>query len=326
MYIRYIDFSNRINQNNTIKNNSSIKTSFTGQKIDKNADEQTIHGIKERNGTHPTTKSYTAVYNLVTIFNDPRSFMQNRLLSDGFSENDILKWGIYNSSASSNTETEAAKAFAEDFRVFEKEESKANAILEPKKENEDILAMQRIYSLLDKKFENADTENYKKAFVELSSVFKENFGTTFPEDKPIQDLILQILRYSNRYNEPVVRALLDNENFNNINIPQAIRGILTKDGADAALTALKEVDDAHFDKSFSLPLAIMLSNASSKNLPMIEKMLQEQDFLLADKNFVTQKLAEFLKRYDFLTVSYIHSEDMTLQEVSDIMDTESEEE
>ena len=81
-----------------------------------------------------------------------------------------------------------------------------------------------------------------------------------------------------------------------------------------------------YKKDFSFPLAILISEANENNIGMIEKMLDEQEFLSENTDFVSNKLMNFLRNAGTgLSAIYEENQDLTLNEINELLESESNE-
>ena len=91
--------------------------------------------------------------------------------------------------------------------------------------------------------------------------------------------------------------------------------------------ALQMGQEMGYEKEFSFPLAIMVSEANESNMPLIEKMLTEQEFLSNNPEFVSEKMMAFLRGWEpGLASSYLSDDDLTLREIDELMDNSFDEE
>lgn len=259
-------------------------------------------------------------FSVVPIFKAPIIYIHNGLINDGYDPQAIKDWDIF--SVVEPEDASLKKAFQKDYAKERRKLQGKDSPFIRRKPAEDIQSMLRVYTVMKECFENQDTEEYKKSYLDLAQVLADKFGEKIPEKKPVQDLVLETLAYTNRFNEPVTMALLGVENFNNINIPQAIAPIHTISHAQAAISVIKMAKEAGLSKEMSLPLSIMINHADKKNLPVIQKMLKEQDFLIQNKNFTTEKLPILLDEFGFLAISYAEDDSITLVDIDSIMNAE----
>lgn len=250
------------------------------------------------------------------ILKGVRPQFKQMLIQDGFKPQEISKWKIF-----SHPEVEEDFTFNELLKKTEHLPSKDPFIeLFPNpKSFFDVKAMEQVYHALNSSFYNEDVMRYSDIFSQAVKVLKVN--PEFEQKKSLREIILQILAYTNDSNKEVALELIHDPDFNNADLAQALSRISTQEDAKAALEALRTAREIGYSKDFSLVLAIMLSEATKDNLPVVKKALTEQEFLTANKSFVTDKLFNFLRKEDYLTVSYVKDPSMTLKDVEVIIDS-----
>lgn len=278
----------------------------------KAADSVAFCGLQNDN----TNSLYAYTIDFAPILKGARHQFKHVLTSDGFNSAQISKWRIF-----SHPEMGDDFTFNELLKKSEHLPSKVASIeVFPNPKNLfDIKAMEQVYRALSSSFCDEDIKRYNDIFSKAAKLLKE--PPKFEQEKFLKEIILQILAYTNDNNKELALELIKDPDFNNANLAQALAGIRTKEDTKAALEALKAAREIGYCKDFSFVLAIMLSEATKDNLPVVKKALTEQEFLTSSNTFVTNKLFNFLRQKDYLTVSYVKDPSMTLKDVEEIIDS-----
>lgn len=198
------------------------------------------------------------------------------------------------------------------------------------KDIKDAKAMLSAYQMLKTKFNTPDVQNHvleqNKIQSELSAFLKER-GKDVKSDKKYssKQMILGILHNVNKNNVPLLKTLLDDENFDNCNIDSALRSFDGNKNIEYGIKTLEMAQEIGYDKEFSFPLAVIISEANENNIEAIEKMLHEQEFFVDNYDFVANGLMFFLRGYDGLLPSYKESPDLTMDIVKELKEAEDSE-
>ena len=220
---------------------------------------------------------------------------------------------------------------------FTKEEIKSAELTEEgffpkhKKDTKDIQAMLRTYRLLKEKLCTSDVKEHIEEKIELYDEiadFLRSRGKEVKSDKRniYTGAVLPILSRVNKNNEPIVKMLLEDENFDNTQITQALINITGKDNSKYGIKTLEMAQEIGYDKEFSFPLAVIISEANENNIEAIEKMLHEQEFFVDNYDFVANGLMFFLRGYDGLLPSYKENPDLTMGIVKELKEMDEVEE
>ena len=123
------------------------------------------------------------------------------------------------------------------------------------------------------------------------------------------------------------KVLTSYENFNNIHIGQALLTLDKNVPNRYPMQALRMAQEVGYEKEFSLPLSILISEANAENMGMIEKMLGEQEFLSENEDFVSERLISLLRNAGTgLSFIYEHNDEVTLDDVKRFIDKHQREE
>lgn len=196
------------------------------------------------------------------------------------------------------------------------------------KSNDDIVAMQKAYVLLREKFNSQDVREHVDKMRKLEdeiAQFLIKKGHDLPQESKYsaKSMILSILHYVNKDNEPLLQKLLEDINFNNIYIDKALLSIEDKKDIKYGLQVLEMAQEIGYDKDFSFALSILISEAKAENMPIIEKILNEQDFFVDNDDFVANELINFVRHpYSGLAPVYIQNDDITLNEIQELLSIE----
>lgn len=230
------------------------------------------------------------------IYQSPMLALRSQLLKDGFTLKDLTGWYV-----------------PDDKECPEK--------IDSQKTREDIEAMIKIYGLVKEKYADDEDvmENYR-VNNEMAADFKEVYGIELDPFRGVNEFkgdIMALLSYSNRHNAPVVEMLLDDKDFLNSEISSAIWGMRDEKDVKYGLEVYNYAKSRGFYKEFSYPLAICMSEANEKNLPLIKKAIGEEAFLTEEEDFVLEHFQQFLNMDNELTRMYLEDDSMTLADVKD---------
>lgn len=269
------------------------------------------------------------INNYATAQVHPALILSAKLLQDGYTVEDVKEHKVF-------TEIDidgailARKNLLED--VTEGNVTKEDLLLEKTKCPQDIHAMQRAYLILKAKFNTPDVQKHvsehNKFFLEFKEVMKSLGKKDIPEKTySHKTMILSLLHYTNKENEPILRELLKDDNFNNACISHALIGIKKGKDPKPALKVIKMAQEIGYEKDFSWPLAILVSEANEQNLPMIEKMLYEQEFLTENHEFVSSRLMTFLRSAGAgFAEDYVKDDQITLEIVEELFEMQDKSE
>lgn len=197
---------------------------------------------------------------------------------------------------------------------------------------DDIKAMQNAYTSLKEKFNTQDVREHVDELRKLENEIAQYLakkGNNLPQESKYsaKSMILSVLHYVNRENEPLLQNLLDDKNFNNVYIEQALLNIGDKKDIKYGLQVLEMAQEIGYDKDFSFPLSILISEAKEENMPIIEKILNEQDFFVDNDDFVANELINFVRHpYSGFAPIYIKNEDITLNEIQELIEMDTDDE
>ena len=243
----------------------------------------------------------------------PALALQLQLLKDGYTAEEIIEHQIFKNISFRNIDFS-------DPNLVEKAQSgeikKEDIVVNTTKSIADIQAIQRGYSLLKQKFDSLDVQKHVEKMMEFERMLN------FPHSRRMskEGMILEVLHYVDKSNVELLNELLDDENFNNVHLSAALIKTGKSGDAKSALQALKMAQEIGYDKEFSLPLAIIISEANQLNMPIIERMLDEQDFLSNNEDFICNRLMAFLRGWEpDLFVEYLTNKDLTLREIDELM-------
>ncbi len=229
------------------------------------------------------------------FYQSPMITLRNQLLKDGFTLEDMTGWYV-----------------PDDKAVPDK--------IDSQKSKEDIEAMIKIYALMKEKYADDDVMKNCQGCDEIVSALEEVFGfRSEPYDgfNEFKSEVMATLSYVNRHNAPVVEMLLDDEDFLNSEINAAIWGMRTEEDVKYGLEAYNYAKSKGVYKEFSFPLAVCMSEANEKNMPLIKKAIGEENFLTENENFVLRYFDKFLRMDNDLTRQYLEDDSMTLADVED---------
>jgi len=191
----------------------------------------------------------------------------------------------------------------------------------------DMKTMLKVYQALKEKFVTQDVIEANEEGNEIQRFFCEQFSDKeYNENWLAKNAILDILQNTNSYNGPITLALLDDDNFNNLDIPSALRGLKDKERSEYGARVLKIAQDTGYDKEFSCALAILISEATKENMPVIEKIIStDQEFLSENLDFVSGGLMSFLRFRTNAPIIYLSIDDMTLHDIVELIDMQNNE-
>lgn len=302
-------FISRTNLNKNTENNfKKTELSFKGIDSEKTGNSQPI--------------------NYTTVQLHPIAEFNLQLLKDGYTMEQINEHSVFtttkinfNNLMSPNLMKDIASGKITKNNVFKKH----------MKSNGDIKAMQRAYISLKEKFNTEDVRKHVSQMTsleeEISSILARKGINSKAEPKySAKTMILSILHYVNKDNEPLLQELLNDPNFNNVEIKNALLSAEEKKDIKYPLAVLKMAQENGYKKDFSFPLAILISEANENNIGMIEKMLDEQEFLSENADFVSNRLMNFLRNAGTgLSAIYEENQDLTLNEINELLESESNE-
>ena len=255
------------------------------------------------------------------LLNNPVVSMYSQLIQDGFTTEEIKEAEIFqflNVDPDVNFDylIENMDEIAQN-----NDEIKSQIFKRSSKTPDDISAMLRAYKQLKQKFVTDDVIAYRDQMQEFHNRLKKMFGEKQKNNPDIiRQMALQVLRYVNRYNEPIVKALLDDKNFDNTNLRSALMEIDNQQNADCGLSVLKYAQDRGYNKDFSYPLAIIISQARPQNMDLIKRLIDsEQDFLSNNSDFTSKELINFLRLENPLLKEYLEDSEMSLETIYDII-------
>lgn len=307
MNISSINFNQNYSSHlNKISNNSNKTPSFKGN---------------ENKAQLPSGEQFSAYIH-------PALALQIELLNDGYTMEEIKNSHVFDIIKIGNIDFS-------DPNLVEKAQSgeikTKDVVSHSTKKNADILAIQTGYHLLKQKFNSSDVQ----AHIEEMRKFEDDLNATLiklghqrkANRTSVKSMILSALHYVDSKNVNLLNELLDDENFNNIYINTALMKLDKNKDMKYAHQALQMGQEAGYEKEFSFPLAIMISEANESNMPLIEKMLTEQEFLSDNSDFVSNKMMSFLRGWEpGLAISYLSDDDLTLREIEELMDNSFDEE
>lgn len=306
-----------------VKPISFNKNAFYLNKMKKNnvvTPNLTFKGVENNNSSeNPENKVGDFSYN-VTINPCLQLYMQ--LVKDGFNKKNIQELEIFKSMKANEPLIEEAKTNVD----FDLEEYTVDDfIIKRDKSLEDCSAMVTAYSLLREKFLTPDVQTYSSQWIDRLSITRP-LENSSQEDKDIltsyasRVLLLGLLKDVNKNNLPVLKKLLADDNFNNAYIHIVLLPINPKTDVKYPLQVLDKAEEIGYDHKFSLPLAVMMSEANEQNITGIEKMLEEQDFFTENLMFVATKLRPLLRKSDSdLFKTYSEDLTFTMEEVNEVL-------
>ena len=157
----------------------------------------------------------------------PIAALNIQLLKDGYSKEEISEHSIFFKTKIKNVDFSNPKLFE---AAMQGVITKDDIFTKNLKSIEDVKAMQRAYSYLKEKFNTEDVRKHVQEFNEL----EDKIGAILPKEgldvpqKPkfsSKSMILSVLHYVNKDNEPLLQELLNDKNFNNVHLHQALMSI-----------------------------------------------------------------------------------------------------
>ena len=252
---------------------------------------------------------------------DSSDKLKNQLLNDGYSpelleEYKIFKFNSINPDFNINNPNLLEEA--ENGTI-----TKDDIFFKKSKNTSDIYAMEKAYKLLNEKFNSQDVQKFIEEQEEIVKSLNALLGIeskSKDEDLEYKRLILRALYYVDNSNLNLLNSLLDDENFNNICIYNALIKLNKNKDMTYGEQVLKMAQEIGYNKKFSSSLAILIREATEENIPMIQKMLNEQEFLSEENDFACEKLSLFLRSpHSKLAELYVSSDDITLQTIDKII-------
>ncbi len=279
-----VSFSN-VNQNYSL-NLNKIKNSNSSTNV-------SFKG-NDNNAQAPSSEYFSAQLH-------PAFALQVQLLNDGYTIEEIKKSEIFSHIDFSKPNFRASKNL------------------------EDVYALKKGYSLLKEKFDSPDVQKHvsemAKLEEEVASILAGLGHEKLPMKTSAKKMILFTLHYVDRNNVDLLEELLNDENFDNTQIHHALMKLDKNKPSTYALEALKMAQEYGYDKEFSFALSVIISEADETNMPIIEKMLSEQEFLSENSKFVSEKLMSFLRySHPEITIEYLTNENVTLEDVDEMFD------
>ena len=117
------------------------------------------------------------------------------------------------------------------------------------------------------------------------------------------------------------------KNFNNVYLHQALMTVNGPKDMKYPMQVIEMAQEIGYKNEFSMPLSILISEAEESNIHMIEKMLEEQDFLSANSDFVSNNLMSLLRNAGTgLSFEYTQNDDLTLNEIQELLQLEEADE
>lgn len=267
----------------------------------------------------------TPVCNYTFVQIHPIVALKLQLLKDGYSKEEINEHRIFFKTQVRNVDFSNPKLLE---AVNQGEITKDEIFTKSLKTNDDIKAMQKAYSSLKEKFNTDDVRKHVQEFNELEDkigaiLSKKGFEIPQKQKYSSKSMILTVLHYVNKDNEPLLQELLKDENFNNVCLHHALMSANENKDMKYAHQVLQIAQELGYEKEFSFPLAILISEANEENIGMIVKMLDEQDFLSEHDDFVSNKLMNFLRNAGTgLSLEYERNDDLTLKEIEELFELE----
>lgn len=251
-----------------------------------------------------------------------------QLLKDGYSKNEINEHGIFFTTKIRNFDFGNPQLLE---AIMQGSITKDDIFSKNLKTLDDVKAMQKAYSSLKEKFNTVDVRNHVAEFNaiedKLNAMFSQK-GIDLPNKQKYsaKSMILTILRYVNKDNEPLLQQLLNDKNFNNVFLHHALMSIDKDKDMKYAYQVIDMAQEMGYKKEFSFPLSILISEANERNIGMIEKMFDEQDFLSENDDFVSNNLMNFLREAGTgLSAIYEQDDSMRLNEVQELFALEDSE-
>ena len=255
----------------------------------------------------------------------PIAALNLQLLKDGYSKEEINEHSIFFKTKIKNVDFSNPNLLD---AAIQGKITKDDIFSKSLKSIDDVKAMQKAYVALKEKFNTDDVRNHVQEFNQLEneivSILAKK-GLELPQ-KPkysTKSMILSILYYVNKDNEPLLQELLNDKDFNNVCLHHALMSIDENKDMKYAHQVLQMAQEIGYEKEFSFPLAILIREANKFNIAMIKKMLDEQEFLTENDSFVSNKLINFLRDAGSgLPLEYEKNDDITLKEVEELLNLE----
>lgn len=251
-----------------------------------------------------------------------------QLLKDGYSKDEINEHGIFYTTKIRNFDFGNPQLLE---AIMQGSITKDDIFSKNLKTLDDVKAMQKAYSSLKEKFNTPDVRKHVAEFNaiedKLNAMFSQK-GIDLPNKQKYsaKSMILTILRYVNKDNEPLLQQLLNDKNFNNVFLHHALMSIDKNKDMQYSFQVLEMAQETGYKKEFSFPLSILISEANERNIGMIEKMFDEQDFLSENDDFVSNNLMNFLREAGTgLSAIYEQDDSMRLNEVQELFALEDSE-
>lgn len=299
MKVSFSSFNQNYSYLNKIQNNVATTPSFKGN---------------ESKAELPSGEYYSATFH-------PAFALQMQLLKDGYTLEEIKEHQVFNYIDFSNINFS-------DPDLVEKAQSgeirKEDILIHPSKSMADVYALQKAYALLRQKFNSEDVQKFiekmRKLEDELNEIFINMGHEPTKRRTTVNGMILHTLHYVDKTNVGLLNELLDDKNFDNTHISTALMKLNKNKDSKYGLQVLKMAQEVGYNKEFSNALAVLISEAEEFNMPIIEKMLGEQEFLSENSGFVCERMMSFLRGSDpELALSYLTYDDITLNEVNELL-------
>ena len=260
-----------------------------------------------------------------TIFFHPVFELQKQLLEDGYSLEEIRKHQIFDV-IEINAEFLSNPDILTD--VADGKVTKNDIITHQPKNLADVKAIQKAYTLLKQKFNTPDVQKYLAKVGELEEDLAQYFKSKGMKEfhrTTCQSLMLEVLHNVDRNNVALLEELLDDENYENTSLYHALMKLDKNQDMRYAHQVHRMAQEIGYKKEFSTALAVLISEANSANIKIIEKMLEEQDFLIENDDFVRNRIMSFLRFSDpNLAINYLINDDLTLSEIDEMMRMQEE--
>ena len=298
-----------LNNAKNIEKSSNTQLSFKGQTNDKES-----------------SKIPYCQIDMQSFLNNPMVNLYTQLIKDGFKTEELKKTKIFqtiNMNPDFDTYMLMGLDRAPDNYI---NQIKAQMFDYKPKSQEDIKAMIKLYKQLKEKFASNDVIQYNKETQKLMNDLKKMFNDApCDENEPIRGMMLHILSATNSKNGNIAEALLNDENFNNLDINTALLGIDSKEKSAYGQKVLQIAQKIGYNKEFSFPLAIMISEANQENIKMIERLIEEeQDFFINNEEFTTCELMDFLRFENPLTLTYISDNEIPMETIQELMEMDED--
>ncbi len=306
-----------------ISNNFSIYNANNSKKVQKTS--VSFKGNDEADKPEKQQDVPPANYSNIQLH--PYFAFNMQLLKDGYKKEEIDRLGMFQHVKVADIDFGDPNLLS---NVLEGKITKDDIFSYSNKKLQDVRAMQSAYNSLKEKFNTEDVQKHVADLYEIYLSAEEFFKSRNPEHTPLEPMthktmILHLLHFVDKDNEPLLQALLNDETFNNVNIQSALIGTTICGDAKYGLEVLKMAQEVGYDKEFSWPLSVLIGEANENNIGIITKMLGEQDTLIQNSDFVSSGLMAFLRDYSELAIIYALDSDVTLDDVIEIVKSEQEE-